>query len=279
MQGKLHYSKEEIFRYLVTQCLPPVYEEAILHLVKVDEFLRTTTMDQKYFFDEYQFYYENGRVRTKEERQAMNYWNLPTWGKEESLLHECDTITASSNTVYITGGASTSDYGWKDIDLFVNPPLYYQPIITYYNKLPTKEEGETTMTYRYEGGRDLPTNQMEFLFAQLRDLRVKAPQALEKKYFINDDQYPQTAEDLIDRIKNDKFKLLDKAERDRRYDAFGDGPFDGLIWRTHDADRDGYDAAVKEFYNKADDLNFTIMTGDYDVSVSALKDLKAQYVN
>ena len=106
---------------------------------------------------------------------------------------------------------------------------------------PKEEEAkETAMS--------LEQNQIEYLNNRVYDVYRSFDLSGMFNIYVNNS--PKTYKELIDAIKNDKFKLDEK--RTKRVDElvencdFWDSAFDGIIWDGPQPDYDGYEQARKE---------------------------------
>lgn len=110
-----------------------------------------------------------------------------------------------------------------------------------------EEEKETAMS--------LEQNQIDYLSRRVDDVYRELKSPLAEKFNIYKDNAPRTYKELIDAIKNDKFKLNEKrikAMEARAEDDEDDcwdcpyycGPFDGIIWDGPQPDQKGYEVAL-----------------------------------
>lgn len=108
------------------------------------------------------------------------------------------------------------------------------------------EEKETAMS--------LEQNQIEYLSRRIDDVYYKLWNSLPEKFNLHRDNTPKNYKELIDAIKNDKFKLdgkrikhfINEEEDEDEFDGiYPCGPFDGIIWDGPQPDQKGYDAAVE----------------------------------
>lgn len=104
------------------------------------------------------------------------------------------------------------------------------------------EEKETAMS--------LEQNQIDYLSRRVDDVYRELRSPLAEKFNLYKDNAPRTYKELIDAIKNDKFKLNEK--RIKLFDQDDDddgcypyGPFDGIIWDGPQPDQKGYEAACE----------------------------------
>lgn len=83
-------------------------------------------------------------------------------------------------------------------------------------------------------------NQRRYLLDRLDSIRWNKRHAMEKAFGLEDDDYPQTAEDFLKRIKDGRFKL---SEENRYCRTF----HDRVRWRDPETkeDTEGFEAAKK----------------------------------
>lgn len=135
-------------------------------------------------------------------------------------------------------------------------------------------EKETAMTYEQ--------NTRDYLLRRLEAVGYALERKLPDQFNLYVNNTPKTYKELIDAIKNDKFKLnkhiaerledIDDGEDDEDYLC---GPFDGIIWDGPQPDRKGRDAAYKSLCAAKTAAKDIIMTSDPKDAVEALKALEA----
>lgn len=108
------------------------------------------------------------------------------------------------------------------------------------------EEKETAMS--------LEQNQIDYLSRRVDEVYRDLRSPLTEKFNLYKDNAPRTYKELIDAIKNDKFKLNEK--RIKLFDTEDDdgglffpfGPFDGIIWDGPQPDKKGFAAALDSLH-------------------------------
>jgi len=98
--------------------------------------------------------------------------------------------------------------------------------------------------------------------------------ALAGKFYLLEDNAPQTAKQFVERIQEGKFQL--PTTDDNGITAYGTGPY-GLIYRdpAQVADKDGYEAALKLLRDAKQEAIDVVNTLDETQSLQALKDFQA----
>lgn len=129
------------------------------------------------------------------------------------------------------------------LDIFVTTGTTVTKQTIYPEKV---EEKETAMS--------LEQNQIDYLSCRVDDVYRELRSPLAEKFNLYKDNAPRTYKELIDAIKNDKFKLNEKhiktmearAEHDEDdgWDCPYCSPFDGIIWDGPQPDVEGYEAAL-----------------------------------
>lgn len=109
------------------------------------------------------------------------------------------------------------------------------------------EEKETAMS--------LEQNQIDYLSCRVDDVYRELRSPLTEKFNLYKDNAPRTYKELIDAIKNDKFKLNEKRikalearaedDEDDDWDCTYRSPFDGIIWDGPQPDHKGYETAIE----------------------------------
>lgn len=132
-----------------------------------------------------------------------------------------------------------------------------------------QEQKETAMSYE--------TETRNYLLHRVEDIYYGLNNKLPAQFNLYVSNQPKTYKELIDAIKNDKFKLDEKriarAEYDEDYFDFC-GPFDGIIWDGPQPDVKGHGKAkkaLKDAYNAAKDA---VMIGTAAEGGEALKALQ-----
>lgn len=129
------------------------------------------------------------------------------------------------------------------LDIFVTTGTTVTKQTIYPEKV---EEKETAMS--------LEQNQIDYLSCRVDDVYRELRSPLAEKFNLYKDNAPRTYKELIDAIKNDKFKLNEKRikamearaedDEDAGWDCPYCGPFDGIIWDGPQPDEKGYEAAL-----------------------------------
>jgi hypothetical protein len=127
-----------------------------------------------------------------------------------------------------------------------------------------KEEGEKTPMF----------DTKRYLRDRIEDTWFDGKKALARKFNITENDPPQSAKELVDRIKSDEFTLPTTDEDG--ITAYGTGPY-GLIWRepTKVADRKGYEEAAKALLETKKDTIDVIFALPEEDGLKALQDFKA----
>lgn len=91
-----------------------------------------------------------------------------------------------------------------------------------------------------------------YLRGRVMDTFNKGVDTLEKNYHIQDDDFPKSAEEMVERIKADKFIIPTKDANGVM--EYGFGPY-GLFWRDPNvpADKEGFKAALDVFNDMKND--------------------------
>lgn len=96
--------------------------------------------------------------------------------------------------------------------------------------------------------------QRSYLVDRLRTAFRTKDAALERKFGLRDDEEPRTFDEMIQRIKDGKYRLADGYKSDQK---LWEGPQYYIRWRSVDKDQAGYDAAetiLKTAYQAAMDI-------------------------
>lgn len=105
-----------------------------------------------------------------------------------------------------------------------------------------------------ETAMSLEQNQIDYLLRRIDNVYYELWKSLPEKFNLHRDNTPKNYKELIDAIKNDKFKLdgkrikhfINEEEDEDEFDGISPcGPFDGIIWDGPQPDHKGYDAARK----------------------------------
>lgn len=190
--------------------------------------------------------------------EARKYWN--TYREEEKKKMDY-TVTVENGTAYVQTGYATLN-GWAQLTQKANCS-------------PEKTvEKETAMTYEQ--------NTRDYLLRRLEGVGYELERKLPDQFNLYNNNIPKTYKELIDAIKNDKFKLnkrrmeqLEDLYDDEAVEAYVCGPFDGIIWDGPQPDSKGYDAACKALSAAKTATKDIIMTSDPKDAVEALKALEA----
>jgi hypothetical protein len=156
-----------------------------------------------------------------------------------------------------------------------------------------KQEGKTPMRYNETNAyasvsapkSDIAV-QREYLLARLNDAWYPKERQLEQFFNLYADNTPKTYKDMIDAIKNGKYTIDKKIEKnlethleDTEDDEFGGelywGPLYGIIWDGPKIDRDGYNKAREAARVEKTKANDIIMTGDGTAGLAALQAFEA----
>ena len=116
-----------------------------------------------------------------------------------------------------------------------------------------------------------------YLLGRLSDIETKKDHELSKKYNMYEDPRPDSAEELVERIKSGKFSITPRPEKGRKYDY---SPMDRIVWRDPAAVKD------EESYEKARDVLDLLKTkaqdqiwvGDDVTGLKALEEFAAAEV-
>lgn len=116
---------------------------------------------------------------------------------------------------------------------------------------------------------------IDYLLSRARSVKYDRDDNLAKIFHLYVDNTPKTFKDLIDAIKNDKFKLDEERtkkilEKSAKYGYYY-GPLDGIIFDGPEKDRDGYNVAVNELEKKYIELKDTIQIKSADEALDALR--------
>ena len=177
------------------------------------------------------------------------------------------------NTIVVSNGSSTET-------------IYYSPGHTILNGwsdlLQTTTDCSSEKTVEKETAMTYEQNTRDYLVRRLEAVGYELERKLPDQFNLYVNNTPKTYKELIDAIKNDKFKLNKRiAERLEDIDDGEDvedylcGPFDGIIWDGPQPDRKGYDVAYKSLCAAKTAANDIIMTSDPKDAVEALKALEA----
>ena len=177
------------------------------------------------------------------------------------------------NTIVVSNGSSTET-------------IYYSPGHTILNGwsdlLQTTTDCSSEKTVEKETAMTYEQNTRDYLLRRLEAVGYELERKLPDQFNLYVNNTPKTYKELIDAIKNDKFKLnkhiaerledIDDGEDDEDYLC---GPFDGIIWDGPQPDRKGRDAAYKSLCAAKTAAKDIIMTSDPKDAVEALKALEA----
>lgn len=120
-----------------------------------------------------------------------------------------------------------------------------------------------------------------YLESRLDDAaRTKRSEELRKAFYMDDDEAPATAKQMVERITAGKFILpTDKEEAEylKYYSFYGSAPFKTIKWRdpSKPADTAGYAAAVAKVHETEGDTLDVIKTGTEKEGLEALKAFKS----
>lgn len=157
----------------------------------------------------------------------------------------CVTTTQREKDLYssITGTSPAPQVVKADLVVRDDCP---QPADKYC--LPTSKKKEENMYLNTNAALD--TQQKAYLLGRLNSLMFNIENELAKTFGIYDSP-PRTAEDLVNRIKEGKYEILDRRNQDYDdYDDRDDLPYASKFFRWTKKDQAGYDAAL-ERANKA----------------------------
>lgn len=120
---------------------------------------------------------------------------------------------------------------------------------------------------------------IDYLLSRARSVKYEREDNLAKIFNLYVDNTPKTFKDLIDAIKNDKFKLDEERtkkilERNGKYGYYY-SPLDGIIFDGPQKDQEGYDVASKELAKKYTELKDTIQIKSADEALDALRAFEA----
>lgn len=162
----------------------------------------------------------------------------------------------------------------------------YVPPITF-GPLPTKKCSKAPkLRHRYaaqqevtqERNLDMDTNKdqaQKYIRSEALVAFEKGNSKLRNKFYINDDEGPRDAKELVARITAGKYKLADYlSDKDYELPEYG-YPLDGLIWRTHKADYDGYNLANKELDLQLRTVKDATIVLDQAVALDTLNGFRA----
>lgn len=154
-----------------------------------------------------------------------------------------------------------------------------------------KKEGKTPMRYNETNAYasvSAPKSdiaiQRDFLLSQLADAWYPKDRELENFFNLHVDNTPKTYKEMIDAIKNDKFKIDPKAKKIIEAEADDEdeelpcgywGPMYGIIWDGPVADREGYHKARDEARKQKTAAERIIMTSDGAAGLAALQAFEA----
>lgn len=121
-------------------------------------------------------------------------------------------------------------------------------------------------------------NAIDYLTRRVENVYANHYRYLPGKFNLYVDNTPKTYKELIEAIKNDKFKLDKKRVAiidDDDDNSYIYGPFDGIIWDGPQSDNDGYDKACDALQKARIDATDIIKTStDADKRLQALKDFE-----
>jgi hypothetical protein len=146
------------------------------------------------------------------------------------------------------------------------------------------KEGNKQMYFHFDTSSPLQNQQMQYLFSLASMAHSDANQALRKKFYMDDDARPETAEEFIEIIKAGKYTLADK-ETSRYYREFTTSYDDEFMFPTRmrlrdpakPADEKGHEAANAKMEAEYQAVKTTIMGGDYAKGVKAVEDFAKTY--
>lgn len=113
-----------------------------------------------------------------------------------------------------------------------------------------------------------------YLRDRIEDIWFDGKKALARKFNIFENDPPNTAKELVERIKSDQYTLPTTDEDG--ITAYGTGPY-GMIWRdpTQVADRKGYEEAAKALLETKRDTIDIVFASDEATGLKALQEFKA----
>lgn len=127
--------------------------------------------------------------------------------------------------------------------------------------------------------------QRDYLLGRLNGANYPKREELTKIFNLYVNNAPKTYKELIDAIKNDKFKLDTKrtARIDQRIEDMDDeecfyggiDAYDGILWDGPQSDPKGYHTAIGEMATQDKAARDAIMTGDAAAGLTALQAFEA----
>jgi predicted nucleic acid-binding protein len=154
----------------------------------------------------------------------------------------------------------------------------------------SKEEGKTPMRYNdnyAHASVTAPQSDTAVTRDYLNGRLVQAFGLKEREFHtifnLYVDNTPKTYKEMIDAIKNDKFKIDPKVERrladaedDKDEDSFRFyGPMSGIIWDGPQPDRKGYEAACTEMDKQYRKANDAVMVKSAEDGLAAIEAFEA----
>lgn len=121
----------------------------------------------------------------------------------------------------------------------------------------------------------------DYLLNRLENARYPKERGFTDTFNLYVDNFPKTYKELIDVIKNGKYTIDSKIEKQLAAveadpsDSWYAGAFAGFIWDGPKADRPGYDQAVKDLKDRQIKARDTIMVKDADAGLAALEAFEA----
>lgn len=116
-------------------------------------------------------------------------------------------------------------------------------------------------------------NRIEYLSGRLTSIAMDKEDQLYKHFGLRDDDPPQTAKEIVDRILAGKFIL----PSDEKFKDYGWGPWRGLRWRDPNLveDRPAFEKAREAMFKAQGDTEDIIQTLSPEEGLKALNDFKA----
>lgn len=203
-------------------------------------------------------------------RQCSKYYKFKNTHKMITTSDECKACEPKTKNLFGKAKVKPTpavSLGCTSTIMGINYNMYV------IDDIPDNKEEENSMTDFY--------HERNYLINRVNNISWEKERELYDIFKMDADPSPKTYKELIDAIKNDKFKLdakitkkVDCAVENNEFYLFGDA-FNGIIWDGERADFEGYKAATRELNKRKQAALDVIETQDPAAGLKALQDFEA----
>lgn len=146
-------------------------------------------------------------------------------------------------------------------------------VVTPYVSLAETKPRSIPMFYDNDctGTINIEATQRNHLLDRVHTASWKKRQEGKEQFHIRDDDPPETPTEMIDRIKEGKFRIKKGRVDEDGQEYFPYGPLNYIVWRSEDKDQAGYDAFIEKMMKDQTDAEDIIVLKSLDEGLEALK--------